>query len=154
MVVGIEVVVVVVDAVVVGLVVVVVADDDDVVVVGLVAGGTGMPVVSVTVDVLVVTDVVAVADAGARTAQAIRAPASPVAMVSASGPGTPSWVYRCGILAKLSGRAWMISALPSGPFRSSAVKASVVATSLPEPSVRIFSGVRSPLAGCSVRPPT
>lgn len=48
----------------------------------------------------------------------------------------------------------MISALPCGPFKSSAVNASVVATTLPEPSERMFIGVRSPLAGCSVRPPT
>jgi len=124
------------------------------VVVGLVAGGTGAPVVSVTVDVLVDTDVEAAAVAGARTAQATRPPESPVASVSASGPGTPSWVYRCGILAKLSGPWWIIRALPSGPFRSSAVNASVVATTFPEPSERTYRGVRSPLAGCSVRPPT
>ena len=139
-----------VDGVVVG-VVVLVGDVGDVVV-GLVAGGTGAPVVSVTVDVLVETDADAVA--GARTAQATRPPASPVASVSASGPGVPSWVYRCGILAKLSGPSWIIRALPSGPFRSSAVNASVVATTFPEPSERTFSGVRSPLAGCPVWPPT
>jgi hypothetical protein len=66
---------------------------DGEVIVGLVAGGTGAPVVSVTVDVLVDTDVDALAAvAGARTAQATRPPESPVASVSASGPGTPSWV--------------------------------------------------------------
>jgi hypothetical protein len=90
-----------VDGVVVAVVGLVVGDGD--VVVGLVAGATGAPVVSVTVDVLVETDVVEVVLAGARTAQATRPPESPVASVSASGPGTPSWVYRCGILAKLSG---------------------------------------------------
>ena len=74
------------------MVVVVLVDDVGDVVVALVAGGTGAPVVSVTVDVLVDTDVVALAEAGARTAQAIRPPESPVASVSASGPGTPSWV--------------------------------------------------------------
>ena len=75
--------------------VVVVALDDvgvDVTAEPVVAGGTGAPVVSVTVDVLVDTDVVAEADTGASTAQATRAPESPVANVSASGPGTPSWV--------------------------------------------------------------
>jgi hypothetical protein len=138
---------------VVGVVVVVLVDDEGDVVVGLVAGATGAPVVSVMVEVLVETDV-EVAVAGARTAQATRPPASPVDIVSASGPGTPSWVYRCGILAKLSGPAWIIRALPSGPFRSSAVNASVVATTFPEPSERTLSGVKSPLAGCSVRPPT
>ena len=74
------------------MVVVVLVDDVGDVVVALVAGGTGTPVVSVTVDVLVDTDVVALAEAGARTAQATRPPESPVASVSASGPGTPSWV--------------------------------------------------------------
>jgi hypothetical protein len=88
-----------------GVVVVVVLVDDgvDVVVALLAGGGTGTPVVSVTVDVLVDTDVEAAADAGARTAHATRPPESPVANVSASGPGTPSRVYRCGMLAKLSG---------------------------------------------------
>jgi len=61
-----------VDGVVVGAVVLV-GDVGDVVV-GLVAGGTGAPVVSVTVDVLVETEEDAVA--GARKAQAPRAPAS------------------------------------------------------------------------------
>jgi hypothetical protein len=138
-----------VDGVVVLAPVVLVGDDDDVVV-GLVAGAAGAPVVSVTVDVLVETDVEAAAVAGASTAHATRGPESPVAKVSASGPGIPSWVYRCGMFAKLSGSSWIINALPSGPFRSSAVKASLVATTFPEPSDRTFRGVRSPLAGCPV----
>ena len=75
-----------------GVVVVALVDDDVDDVVGLEVGGTGTPLVSVTVDVLVETDVVAAAVAGARTAHATRPPASPVASVSASGPGTPSWV--------------------------------------------------------------
>ena len=85
-------------------VLVLVADEGAVVVVGLTAGGTGAPVVSVTVDVLVDVDVEVLAVlAGARTAHATRPPASPVAKVSASAPGTPFCVYRSGILAKLSG---------------------------------------------------
>jgi hypothetical protein len=92
---------------VVGVIVVVlvlVADEGGVVEVGLPAGGTGAPVVSVIVDVLVDIDVEVLAVlAGARTAQATRPPASPVANVSASAPGTPFCVYRSGILAKLSG---------------------------------------------------
>lgn len=70
------------------------------VVVEVAGGATGTPVVSVTVSV----DVGAEEEpAGASTAQATRPPASPVASVSASGPGAPSWVYRGGMLAKLSG---------------------------------------------------
>lgn len=93
---------VVVTVVVGATVVVLVADGGDVVV-GLPAGGTGAPVVSVTVEVLVDIDVEVLAVlAGARTAHATRLPASPVANVSASAPGTPFCVYRSGILAKLS----------------------------------------------------
>ena len=85
-------------------VIVLVADEDGVVVVGLPAGGTGAPVVSVTVDVLVDIEVEVLAVlGGARTAHATRPSASPVANVSASAPGTPFCVYRSGILAKLSG---------------------------------------------------
>ena len=73
-------------------VVVAVVDDDVDDGVALVAGGTGTPDVSVTVEVLVETDVVVAAVAGASTAHATRGPESPVARVSASGPGTPSWV--------------------------------------------------------------
>ena len=88
-----------------GVVVVVVLVDDgvDVAVALVVGGGAGTPVVSVTVDVLVETEDEAAADPGARTAHATRPPESPVAIVSASGPATPSCVYRCGMLAKLSG---------------------------------------------------
>ena len=85
-------------------VLVLVADDDGVVVVALPAGGTGAPVVWVTVEVLVDTEVEVLAVlAGASTAHATRPPASPVANVSASAPGTPFCVYRSGIWAKLSG---------------------------------------------------
>jgi len=57
-------------------------------------GATGTPVVSVTVavDVEVDGDEGEVEPAGASTAQATRPPASPVASVSASGPGVPLWV--------------------------------------------------------------
>ena len=85
------------------LVVVLVDDGVDVAVALVVGGGAGAPVVSVTVDVLVEIEVEAAAVAGARTAHATRPPESPVAIVSASGLGTPSCVYRCGMLAKLSG---------------------------------------------------
>ena len=51
--------------------------------------GTAVTVVEVTVEVLVDVDA-AVALAGARTAQATRLPASPVAIVVSSGPGLPS----------------------------------------------------------------
>ena len=99
--------------VVVGTVVEVVVVVDGVVEVGEVdvalevvtGGATGAPVVSVTVavDVEVDADGDEEAPAGASTAQATRPPASPVARVSASGPGVPLWVYRGGMLAKLSG---------------------------------------------------
>ena len=77
----------------------------DTVVEDVTGGATGTPVVSVTVavDVEVDGDDVEEAPAGASTAQATRPPASPVARVSASGPGVPLWVYRGGMLAKLSG---------------------------------------------------
>ena len=57
-------------------------------------GATGTPVVSVTVavDVEVDADGEEEEPAGASTAQATRPPASPVARVSASGPGVPLWV--------------------------------------------------------------
>ena len=57
------------------------------------AGGTAVVVVLVVTVVLAVVDEVVVDDAAAITPQATRLPASPVAMVSASGPGAPSfWV--------------------------------------------------------------
>ena len=96
----VDVVVVVVDGVVdVGEVNVDVALED------VTGGATGTAVVSVTVavDVDGEVDDVEEAPAGASTAQATRPPASPVARVSASGPGVPLWVYRGGMLAKLSG---------------------------------------------------
>ena len=58
------------------------------------------------------------------------------------------------MLAKLSAPSWMISAAPSGPVRSALVKASVVVTSLADPSDRTSSDVRSPLAGWPVCPGT
>ena len=96
----VDVVVVVVDGVVdVGEVNVDVALED------VTGGATGTAVVSVTVavDVDGEVDDVEEAPAGASTAQATRPPESPVATVSASGPGMPLWVYRGGMLAKLSG---------------------------------------------------
>src|SRR6478672_277864 len=58
------------------------------------------------------------------------------------------------MLAKLSAFSWMMIAVPAPPSSSSAVKASVVVTSLAEPSSRTCSDDKSPLAGCPLWPDT
>src|SRR6478672_88636 len=58
------------------------------------------------------------------------------------------------MLVKLSAFSWMMSAVFAPPSRSSAVNASVVVTSIAEPSSRTCSEARSPLAGWAVWPAT
>jgi hypothetical protein len=95
----------------------------------LVDGGGTSTVVVIVLTVVVVDDVVVVA-AAAITPQATRLPETPV-----------------GLLPKLSGFWWTISAVPELFLRSAAVKKLVVVTSFAEPSGRTCNAVRSPLAG-------
>lgn len=95
-----------------------------------VAGGTGVTAVVVTVDVEVdvETDVLA-AFGGLSTPQAMRFSESGELWLPMSAP----W---CSTIDE-----------PSEPLSWSSVKASLVATSFPEPSERTSRGGRSPLAG-------
>ena len=99
-----------------------------------VAGGTAV-VVTVDVDVDVETEVLETL-AGLITPHAIRRSEFAVFCTPMSAP----W---CSTMEE-----------PSGPLSWSAVKPSVVATNLPDPSERTSNGGRSPLAGCSVCPGT
>jgi hypothetical protein len=100
-----------------------------------VAGGTGVAAVVVTVDVEmdVETDVL-VAVAGLSTPQATR-------WSDSAATGAPMSAPWCSTIDE-----------PWAPLSWSAVKLSLVATSLPEPSKRTSRGGRSPLAGWPVCP--